>query len=91
MSDQEILNHILLSLADDFEAHRPNSAGIAIQPLPGEWEALRGFFARQFAEGLMLYTGSGQPSWAVKLTPAGYATYQPKVEAMRALGTSKTA
>lgn len=38
MSDKELLDPILLSLADDFEAHRPNSAGREIKPEPGEWK-----------------------------------------------------
>ena len=92
MSDNnDLLDSMLLSLADEFEAHKPNSAGIAVEPLPGEWEALREFLAHQFAEGLMLYTGSGKPSWSVKLTPKGYATYMPRIRANRALGTAKTA
>ena len=91
MSDNELLDSILLSLGDEFEAHRPNSAGIAVEPLPGEWEALREFLARQFAAGLMLYSGTGKPSWFVKLTQKGYMTHLPRIDALRALGRSKSA
>jgi hypothetical protein len=91
MSGNELLDSMLLSLADEFEAHRPNSAGIAVEPLPGEWEALRGFLARQFADGAMLYNGTGKPSWFIKLTQKGYITYRPRIEALRALGRSRSA
>jgi|HubBroStandDraft_6_1064221.scaffolds.fasta_scaffold626862_2 hypothetical protein len=91
MSDNELLDPVLLSLADDFEAHRPNSAGREIKPEPGEWEALRELLARQFADGLMLYSGHGKPSWLVKLTQKGYTAHRPRIEALRALGRSKSA
>jgi hypothetical protein len=91
MSDNDLLNSILRPLADDFEAHKPNSGGREIKPEAGEWEALRELFARQFAKGLMLYSGQGKPSWFVKLTPKGYVEYESRIEALRALGTSRTA
>jgi hypothetical protein len=91
MSDNDLLDSVLLSLADEFETHRPNSAGIAIEPLPGEWEALRELLARQFADGLMLHTGTGKPSWFVKFTQKGYTTHRPRIEALRTLGRSKSA
>lgn len=90
MSDNELLDPILLSLADELEAHKPNSAGIAVEPLPGEWEVLREVLVRQFADGLMLYTGTGKPSWFVKLTPKGYATYLPRIKALRFFNAGKT-
>lgn len=91
MSNTKLLDPILPSLADDFEAHRPNSAGIEIKPEPGEWEALRELLARQLADGLILYSGQGKPSWAVKLTQKGYIAHRPRIEAVRALGRSRTA
>jgi hypothetical protein len=89
MSDNELLDPILRSLADGFEAHKSNFAGIEIRPLPGEWEPLRELLARQFAAGLMLYFGSGTPSWIVKLTQQGYTTHLPRIQALRAIGTAK--
>jgi len=91
MSDNDLLDPLLPSLADDFEAHRPNSAGREIKPESGEWEALRELLARQFADGLMLYSGQGKPSWTVKLTQKGYAEHRPRIEALRALGGAKIA
>jgi hypothetical protein len=84
MSDNDLLDPILPSLADDFETHRPNSAGREIKPKPGEWEALRELFAGQFAKGLMLYSGQGKPSWVVKLTPKGYTAHKSRIVALRA-------
>ena len=86
MSDEELLDPILLSLADEFEAHKPNSGGVIVQPVNGEWEALREFLARQYAEGLMLHSGTGKPSWSVKLTAKGYTKYLPLINAKRKLG-----
>lgn len=83
MSSNHLLDPILPSLGDYFEAHKPNSAGIEIKPLPGEWEALRELLAHQFADGLMFYAGTGKPSWIVKLTPKGYSTYLPRIKALR--------
>jgi hypothetical protein len=91
MSDNDLLDPILPSLADDFEAHRPNSAGREIKPKPGEWEALRALFAYQFASGFMLYSGQGNPSWIVKLTQRGYTEHLPRIEALRVLGRPKSA
>jgi hypothetical protein len=91
MSDNELLDSMLLSLADEFEAHKGNSAGREIKPKPGEWEALRALLARQFADGFMLYSGQGSPSWAVKLTQKGYTEHLPRIEALRALGRARTA
>jgi len=87
MSDKKLLDSILPSLADDFEAHRSNSAGVEIKPEPGEWEALRELFASQFAGGLMLYSGQGKPSWGVKLTPKGYTGQLSRISALRTLTT----
>jgi hypothetical protein len=85
MSDDRLLDPILRSLADDFEAHKPNSAGIVIEPLAGEWEPLRELLARLFADGLLHYAGTGKPSWFVKLTAKGYTMYLTRIQALRAL------
>jgi hypothetical protein len=90
MSDNELLDPILPSLADGFEAHKSNFAGIEVKPLPGEWEALRELLAHQFAAGLILYIGTGKPSWIVKLTQPGYTTHWPRIQALRAIGTVRT-
>ena len=91
MTGNELLDPILLALADEFESHKTNSAGVEVKPLPGEWEVLREFLARQYAEGLMLYNGTGKVSWSVKLTTKGYTTYLPRIQAQRVLGTGKIA
>jgi hypothetical protein len=91
MSDNDLLDPILPSLADDFEAHRPNSAGREIKPKPEEWEALRVLFARQFTDGFMLHSGQGKASWTVKLTQQGYTEHLPRIEALRAFGGARTA
>lgn len=90
MSENEPLDSMLLPLADAFEAHKPNLAGVEVKPLPGEWEPLREFLAQRFAEGLMVYSGTGKESWCVQLTQKGYTAYLPRIKAKRILGTVET-
>ena len=85
MSDSKLLDSVLLPLADAFEA-RKNHRVLVNPSSQEEWEPLRAFFADQFAKGLMDYNGT-KPPWGCALTPKGYATYQPKIQALRALGT----
>jgi hypothetical protein len=88
MPDNELLDSVLLSLADAFEANKGHA--VLVSPSSQEeWEPLREFLAGQSAEGLMRY--GGKESWSCALTPKGYATYRPRIEALRALGRSKTA
>jgi hypothetical protein len=86
MSDNDLLDPILLSLADNFEAGKGRRIVVSASS-PEEWERLREFLAHQLAEGLMLYTG--RESWNCKLTPKGYAKYLPRIRALRVLGPPK--
>lgn len=87
MSHNELLDQILPSLADLFESNERSRAR-DISPKPGEWEALRELFASNRSEGRMYVTGTGEPSWAVSLTEAGYKHYLPRIQALRALPTA---
>ena len=84
MSENDILDSILLALADAYETHR-NRAVLVEAQTPGEWEPLRAFLAQQSADGLMTYWGTGKPTWNVAFTDKGYSTYSTRITAKRAL------
>jgi len=84
MSDTELLNPILLPLADNFEA-RGNGAYVEPSSLE-EWEPLRAFLARLYAEGLISFQVLGRKMFGCQLTQKGYTTYLPMITALRALG-----
>jgi hypothetical protein len=87
MSNNELLDSILIPLAELFEM-RQRLRKLPVSPSsPEEWEPLRDLLAHQFAEGLMLY--SGTRSWNCELTPKGYATHLPRIRALRVFGGSK--
>ncbi len=84
MSKKQLLDPVLLSLADQFEANKGRF--VIIKPSSvEEWEPLREFLALQVAEGLMNAFGTD----SFRLTPKGYATYLPRIRALRAFAPAK--
>ena len=87
MSDNQLLDAILPSLADQFEANK-GTRFLLIRPSSvEEFEPLRELLARQSAAGLMIVHGTDR----CRLTPDGYRAYLPRITALRALGSAKTA
>lgn len=84
MSDNALLDDMLLALADAYETQR--NRAVLVEALSAEeWEALRAFLAQHLAEGLMVYWGTGRPTWNVAFTDKGYSTNSPRIRAKRAL------
>jgi|HubBroStandDraft_4_1064222.scaffolds.fasta_scaffold2320161_1 hypothetical protein len=80
----EILNELLLPLADEFEAGNPH--GRTFDPsCPEEFEPLRECLADLIAEGWLAQRG---PFKIYVLTPDGYRNLKPRINALRALGKS---
>jgi hypothetical protein len=80
----EVLNEILLGLADEFEAGNPH--GRTYEPsCPEEFEPLRECLAEMISEGLL---AQRCPFKIYNLTPAGYRNLKPRIQALRALGKS---
>ena len=85
---EEVLDEILLGLADEFEAGNPH--GRTYEPsCPEEFEPLRECLAEMVADG---WLAQRRQFKIYKLTPAGYSHYKARVQALRALGkTAKSA
>lgn len=80
----EVLDEILLGLADEFEAGNPH--GRTFEPsCPEEFEALCECLADMIAEGWLTQR---RPLRIYNLTPAGYRNFKPRIQALRALGKS---
>ncbi|MGH9736899.1 MAG: hypothetical protein ACRD8A_20205 [Candidatus Acidiferrales bacterium] len=81
---EQVLNDVLLSLADNFESDSPFWITIK-QDSPNEFEPQRGCLTEMFSEGWL--DRNGTPSRPVyKLTRAGYKHFQPQICALRVLG-----
>lgn len=79
----EILDAILLSLADEFEAGNPH--GRTIDPsCAEEFEPLRECLADLIAEGFL---ARRCPFKIYNLTSAGYLKFKPRIQALRSLGS----
>ncbi len=81
MTREEVLDEILPGLADEFEAgnrrfrtFKPSSAE--------EFEPLRECLAMLIAEGSLV---DFQKSRSYQFTPAGYAKYKSRIDALRAV------
>ena len=80
----EVLDEILLGLADEFEAGNPH--GRTFGPsFPEKFEPLRECLADMIAEG---WLAQRRPVKIYNLTPAGYRQFKPRIQALRALGQS---
>jgi hypothetical protein len=78
----EVLDEILLPLADEFEAGNPR--GRTFDPsCPEEFEPLRECVADLLAEQWLAQSG---PFKIYTLTPAGYRNFKPRIQALRTLG-----
>ena len=79
----EVLDEILLGLADEFEAGNPHWR--TLEPsCPEEFEPLRECSADMIAEGWLTQR---RPFKTCNLTPAGYRNFRPRIQALRTLGT----
>ncbi len=82
MTKSEILDSILLPLADAFEAGKGH--GLPITPASAEeYEPLRECLAELIGEGSLI---DPKKMKVYHLTQAGYLTYRPRINALRALG-----
>lgn len=82
MQDGEILDALLLSLADLFESQVSNRCVTFEASSPEEFEPVRECKATLIAEGSVTnYLGSG----GLRFTPTGYTKYKDRVTALRVL------
>lgn len=80
----EVLDAILLGLADEFEAGNPH--GRTYEPSsPEEFEPLRECLAEMISEG---WLARRRPFKIYNLTPLGYRNLKTRIQALRALGKS---
>jgi len=82
----EILDQVLLPLADQFEAGNPHRYSFK----PGhvtEYEGLRECMAELVAEGSVLRNSAG----LFQFSQGGYAKYLPRIKALRTLKSSTPA
>ncbi len=83
-TSDEVLDEILLGLADEFEAGNPH--GRTFEPsCPEEFEPLRECLADMIADGWLTQR---RPLRIYNLTRAGYRNFKPRIHALRALGKS---
>jgi hypothetical protein len=80
---QDILDQLLLPLADQFEAGQPNHWYSFKTGVP-EYEKLRECLAVLVAEGSVLRGFAGH----FQFTKSGYSKYLPRVKALRALSAA---
>ena len=81
LDQSQMLDEILLCLADEFEGE--SRVGRTIEPKTAEeFEPLRELLAIQVAEGWFHYQNFGNFN-AYRLTNAGYAKYKPRIDALR--------
>lgn len=84
MTKEEILDEILLGLADTFEGGNLYGFSIEHDPThPEEFEPLRECLADMISHG---WLAQRVPFKLYNLTPAGYLHFQPRVQAFRTLG-----
>jgi hypothetical protein len=82
MTDNGILDGLLLSLADLFESQISNRVVTLEHSTPEEFEPVRECKATLVAEGSAInFQGTG----GLRFTPAGYAKYKSRVDALRTL------
>jgi hypothetical protein len=82
MIDNEILDRLLLSLADLFESQVNNRVVTFEHSTPEEFEPVRESKATLIAEGSAVnFQGTG----GLRFTPAGYTKYKDRIAALRAL------
>lgn len=80
----EVLDAILLGLADEFEAGNPH--GRTYEPsCPEEFEPLRECLAEMISEG---WLAQRRPFKIYNLTALGYRSLKPRIQALRTLGKS---
>jgi hypothetical protein len=84
MKESEVLDSILLNLADVFEGGDSHRFATIEPSSVEEYEPLRECIAGMVAEGSLLNYMKG----CYRLTPAGYAKYKPRISALRALGST---
>ena len=83
LDQSEMLDEILLCLADEFEGG--SRAGRTIEPKTAEeFEPLREMLAMQAAEGWLQHQNFGTVN-VYRLTNAGYAKHKPRIDALRTL------
>jgi hypothetical protein len=81
LDQSEMLDEILLCLADEFEGG--SRVGRTIEPKTAEeFEPLREMLAMQVAEGWLHHQNFGNLN-VYRLTTAGYAKYKPHIDALR--------
>jgi hypothetical protein len=78
----EILDQILLPLADEFEAGKHQGRTFT-SGCPEEFEPLRECIAEMESEGWLVRAYLGTAHY---LTPEGYRHFKPRIQALRALG-----
>ena len=84
ITKDEVLDEILLGLADEFEAGNPH--GRIFEPsCPEEFEPLRECLAGMISEG---WLAQRRPFKIYDLTAVGYRNFKPRIQALRALGKS---
>jgi hypothetical protein len=82
VSDDKILDGLLLSLADLFESQVNNRVVTFEHSSPAEFEPVRECKASLIAEGAAVnFQGTG----GLRFTPAGYAKYRDRITALRTL------
>ena len=79
----EILDEMLLNLADGFESGNRTVRTFSVSSVE-EYEPLRECFAWMVAEGFARSFPTPQ-CWMVSLTPEGYKHFKPRIDALRAL------
>jgi len=81
MTQDEVLDEILLGLADEFEAGNRHFRTFS-HSSPEEYEPLCECLASLIAEGSL---GEFQKMKGYQLTPAGYGKYKPRINALRVM------
>ena len=79
--DTDILNQVLLPLANQFEAGNPNRWYSFKPGEINEYEKLRECMAELVAEGSVIRSDSGD----FRLSQPGYTKYLPRIKALRTL------
>lgn len=83
LDQDQMLDEILLCLADEFEGG--SRTGRIIEPKTAEeFEPLREMLAMQVAEGSLHHQSFGNLN-VYRLTNAGYAKHKPRIDALRTL------
>ena len=84
MTENEILDSVLLALADDFEEPKGRPGVEIKRTSPEEYEALRECLAMRIAEGsLTQFQIESQKLPIYRFTNPGYAKYKPRIDWLR--------